>query len=174
MGYGSRRDFDIDQSLDTSTYLGVELSGDGVKTVKEKVEPVLQAPIPQNTGELSSFLGAVTFYARFVADMSKVTAPLHKLLQKGRKWQWTEVEEGSFNELKQRLVQATVLAHYDGRRPVRLTEDAVSALAAARMQRWALALAAYTYDVEYRKAEEIPMADFCHAFQFRGRRSWLR
>ena len=220
-------------------YLGVELSGDGVKIVKEKVDPVLQAPRPQNTGELRSFLGAVTFYARFVAGMSKVAAPLHRLLQKGQKWQWTEVEEGSFDELKQRLAQAPVLAHYDGRKPMRLVTDAspqglgavlmqvdqtgnerpvrfasrsftkaeknyaqvereglavifgVSrfkqylwgrrftlvtdskplatllgpktqspALAAARMQRWALTLAAYTYDVEYRKAEEIPMADF--------------
>ena len=34
------------------------------------------------------------------------------------------------------------------------------ALAAARIQRWALILAAYTYDVEYRRSEEIPMADF--------------
>lgn len=34
------------------------------------------------------------------------------------------------------------------------------ALAAARMQRWALILAAYSYDVEYRRSEEIPMADF--------------
>ena len=220
-------------------YLGVELSGNGVRTVKEKVDPVLQAPRPQNSGELRSFLGAVTFYARFVADMSKVAAPLHRLLHKGQKWKWTEAEEDSFNELKQRLAQAPVLAHYDGRRPVRLITDASPhglgavlmqvdhdgnerpvryasrsltkaeknyaqvereglavifgvtrfkqylwgrkftlvtdnkplttllgpkiqspALAAARMQRWALILAAYTYDVEYRKAEEIPMADF--------------
>ncbi|XP_043227351.1 uncharacterized protein K02A2.6-like [Amphibalanus amphitrite] len=31
-------------------YLGVELSGDGVKPVKEKVTPVLDAPRPRNTG----------------------------------------------------------------------------------------------------------------------------
>ena len=220
-------------------YLGVELSGNGVRTVKEKVDPVLQAPRPQNIGELRSFLGAVTFYARFVAGMSKVAAPLHRLLQTGQKWQWTEAEEDSFNKLKHRLAEAPVLAHYDGRRPVRLITDASPhglgavlmqvdqngnerpvrfasrsltkaeknyaqvereglavifgvtrfkqylwgrkftlvtdnkpltallgpktqspALAAARMQRWALTLAAYTYDVEYRRAEEIPMADF--------------
>ena len=220
-------------------YLGVELSGDGVKTVKEKVDPVLKAPRPQNTGELRSFLGAVTFYARFVADMSKVAAPLYRLLQKGQKWQWTAAEEGSFQDLKKKLAQAPVLAHYDGRKPVRLVTDASPqglgavlmqvdqkgnerpvrfasrsltkaeknyaqvereglavifgvtrfkqylwgrrftlvtdnkpltallgpktqspALAAARMQRWALTLAAYTYDVEYRKAADIPMADF--------------
>ena len=220
-------------------YLGVELSGDGVKPVKEKVTPVLDAPRPRNTGELRSFLGAVTFYARFVAAMSKVAAPLHRLLKKGQKWKLTATEEASFSELKKRLTQAPVLAHYDGRKPVRLITDASlyglgavlvqvdgdgnerpvrfasrslstaeknyaqvereglavifgvkrfrqylwgrkfslvtdnkplttmlgpktpgPALAAARMQRWALILAEYTYDVEYRKAADIPMADF--------------
>ena len=34
------------------------------------------------------------------------------------------------------------------------------ALATACLHRWALILSAYSYDIEHRKAEEIPMADF--------------
>ena len=220
-------------------YLGVEVSAAGVQTVKEKVDPVLHAPPPRDTSELRSFLGAVTFYARFIPDMSSVAAPLNKLLQKREKWRWTATEERSFDELKRRLASAPVLAHYDGRRPVRLITDAsphgvgavlmqvgedgaerpvrfasrsltkaekaysqfdreglavifgvarykqylwgrkftlvtdnkalasvfgpksnTPALATARLHRWALILAAYSYDIEHRKAEEIPMADF--------------
>ena len=58
-------------------YLGVEVSAAGVQTVKEKVDLVLHAPPPRDTGELRSFLGAVTFYARFIPDMSSVAAPLN-------------------------------------------------------------------------------------------------
>ena len=56
-------------------YLGVELNCAGANPVKEKLDPVLEAPRPNNTSELRSFLGAVTFYARFMADTSKVAAP---------------------------------------------------------------------------------------------------
>ena len=56
--------------------------------------------------------------------MSSVAAPLNKLLQKREKWRWTATEEQSFDELKRRLASAPVLAHYDGRRPVRLITDA--------------------------------------------------
>ena len=220
-------------------YLGVRVSDAVVETVQEKIDPVLDAPPPRDTGKLRSFLGAVTFYARFLPDMSTVAAPLNKLLQKREPWRWTATEKRSFNELKRRLASAPVLAHYDGRRPVKLITDAsphgvgavlvqvgedgeerpvrfasrslskaekaysqfdreglgvifgvsrykqylwgrrftlvtdnkaltsilgpkanAPALATARLHRWALLLAAYSYDIEHRKAEEIPMADF--------------
>ena len=69
---------------DFSPVLRVEVSAAGVQTVKGKVDPVLHAPAPTDTSGLRSFLGAVTFYARFIPDMSSVAAPLNRLLQKGR------------------------------------------------------------------------------------------
>lgn len=47
---------------------------------------------------------------RFIADFSKITAPLTQLTRKAEKWHWGEKEESAFKELKQRLSSAPVLA----------------------------------------------------------------
>ena len=45
------------------------------------------------------------------------------------------------------------------------------AMAAARIQRWALTLAAYTYDVTYRKSSDIPLADFLSRLPYTSKTS---
>lgn len=43
-------------------------------------------------------------------------------------------------------------------------KSGIPSLAAARMQRWALILAAYVYDLEFRKAEDHGNADMLSRF----------
>ena len=80
-------------------YLGYKLSTKGVKVDEEKIRPILEAKRPKDVKELKSFLGAVTFYARFIKNLSKISNPLYALLKKGSKWRWTEQCEESFLKL---------------------------------------------------------------------------
>jgi len=54
-------------------------------------------------------------YRRFV-QVVKIVAPLTRLTRKTEKFEWTEKCENSFQELKQRLVMALMLALPDGKR----------------------------------------------------------
>ena len=56
------------------TYLGHYIAADGIRPVPEKVEPVRQAPQPKNAVELRSYLGLLTYYSKFLPNMSAVLA----------------------------------------------------------------------------------------------------
>ena len=61
------------------TYLGFEISKDGVSTVKYKLNPILDAPTPGNTTQLISFRGMLNYYNRYLPGIASVLEPLHHL-----------------------------------------------------------------------------------------------
>ena len=107
-------------------YLGLKVGSKGLQPVKEKIEPILNAPIPKNVTELRSFLGMVQFYARFLPDLATVLAPLHKLLQREEKWDWSKVQQEAYAKCKRMLASDALLVHYDNRRELKLACDASS------------------------------------------------
>ncbi len=76
---------------DKVVYLGHEVSAEGIRPVKSKVEDMLKAPQPMNLDSLVSFLGAVNYYRRYLPDLSTVIAPLEAL--RTTEWKWTDTEE---------------------------------------------------------------------------------
>ena len=58
-----------------------------------KVQAVNDAPSPRNTTELKSYLGLLTYYSKFIPNMSTTLAPVNRLLSKDVEWKWTEVEQ---------------------------------------------------------------------------------
>ena len=82
-----------------------------------------QAPHPNNTTELRSFLGLLTALSSFIPNLSELTHPLNELLG-NQPWKWTESCEKSFQELKRIVTTNTVLAHYDPQQPLELAVDA--------------------------------------------------
>lgn len=116
-------------------YLGHVISSKGVATDPSKIEAVAQWPRPSSVTELRSFLGFSSYYRRFVAEFAKVAAPLHKLVgefagvkgkQTGRNFEeaWSERCQVSFEELKEKLTTAPVLAYADFSKPFILEVDA--------------------------------------------------
>lgn len=59
-------------------FLGFNISAKGVSAAEEKVGPLREQPLPYTLSELSKFLGATTYYRRFVPKMVHLAAPLHK------------------------------------------------------------------------------------------------
>jgi len=56
--------------------------------------------------------------------LATVAHPLNNLLKHNTKWKGTANGEKSFGLLKEQLVSATVLVHYDSNLPIRLAYDA--------------------------------------------------
>ncbi|KAL7842144.1 hypothetical protein SRHO_G00238330 [Serrasalmus rhombeus] len=106
------------------TYLGRKITAKCICPVKDKVRAVKEAPNLKNVTELRSFLGMVNYYGKFLQDLSKVLAPLYKLLHNDTKWQWCEEQEKAFKEVKELLQSAKLLVHFDPDKEVTLACDA--------------------------------------------------
>ena len=109
---------------DSVEYLGHVIDRNGLHTSSDKVEAVLKAPRPKNVRELQAFLGSIHYYGKFMQNLSTLLHPLNELLKNDTRWNWTEECEKAFEEAKQKLMEAKVLAHYNPDRPLRLAADA--------------------------------------------------
>jgi hypothetical protein len=107
-----------------TTFLGHVVSADGIACEPEKVEAVLQWPVPKSAAEVASFLGLVNFYRRFAKGLSGVAAPLTALLKKGAAFEWSEAAQEAFDAVKALLTSAPVLVPPDPNLPFVLECDA--------------------------------------------------
>ena len=105
-------------------YCGHAIDAKGLHTLPSKVEAVVQAPPPTDVSQVRSFVGLVTYYQRFIPDMSTVLSPITELLQKGAEFTWTAACQQAFDRIKQLLSSTQILAHYNPDLPVRLASDA--------------------------------------------------
>ncbi|KAJ4802068.1 polyprotein [Rhynchospora pubera] len=96
--------------LSKVAFLGHVISGEGLAVDPSKVQAVTEWSQPKSVSEIRSFLGLAGYYRRFVAGFSQIAKPLTELLHKRVKFVWEEKQEKSFQELKNRLVTAPVLA----------------------------------------------------------------
>ena len=95
------------------SYLGYKIDAQGLYPLPEIMEAILKAPSPASLTELKSFLGLLSYYGKFIPNMSTVVHPLYDLLNKSTKWKWTEDEEQAFKLAKELLTSNSVLIHFD-------------------------------------------------------------
>ena len=94
-------------------YLGHKIDEHGLHPLAEKVEAVQAAPAPTNVSDLKSYLGLLSYYGKFLRNLSSTLAPLYNLLKSTVKWKWTHQENSELCESKKLLSSAEVLAHFD-------------------------------------------------------------
>ena len=87
-------------------YLGYRIDAQGVHTTVEKVEAIRDAPVPQNTQELKSFLDILHFYDKFMPNLSSLLHPLNQLLRSGIPWEWSPACDQAFTSAKNLLIAA--------------------------------------------------------------------
>ena len=110
--------------VDSMIYMGDVLSGEWLKVSSERVKAIAEAPAPQSTSEVRSFLGSVQFCAMFIPTFATISSPLWDLTGKDVKWKWEPKQAKSFQEIKDRLTRAPVMAHFRQGAETRLTTDA--------------------------------------------------
>lgn len=95
-------------------YQSIELLGHlvevgKVKPVPGKLEAIQKLTPPKNVKQIKSYLGLVGFYRRFIKKFANLAAPLVKLLSKSAEFKWGKVEQKSFDDLKQALLDSAGL-----------------------------------------------------------------
>ena len=95
--------------MNSVSFLGHVISGDGLAVDPSKIRTVRDWPVPTTAKEIKSFVGLAGYYRRFVQDFSKIAAPLTKLTRKGVKYVWSPECQEAFEELKRRLTSAPIL-----------------------------------------------------------------
>ena len=103
-------------------YLGHKIDSEGLHPVPEKVKAIQEAPRPTYVSELKSYLGLLSYYSKFLPNLSTVMAPLYKLLQKKQAWLWESPQETA--KSKELLLSSQVLAHFNPKLEIRLACDA--------------------------------------------------
>ena len=105
-------------------YLGHVIDKNGLHPSPSKVQAIKQAPQPTNVTELKSFLGLVNYYHKFLPNLSTSLAPLHSLLRKNSRWNWSTEHSKAFTKVKSLLQSSSLLVHYDDKKPLLLACDA--------------------------------------------------
>jgi hypothetical protein len=110
---------------DEIDFLGHVISKDGIKTDPKKVEAVVNWPTPRTVRDVRAFLGLTGYYRRFIQHYAHKALPLTELTKQETRWQWrTDVEEASFQSLKEALSTAPVLVSPDPELPYEVFTDA--------------------------------------------------
>jgi len=94
-------------------FLGVVIGTDGIKMKEVKVKGVLDWPTLKCVKDVQKFLGLANYYCQFIEGFTSIARPLHDIVKKDQKWDWTEKQEKAFRELKEWFTKEPVLAAPD-------------------------------------------------------------
>jgi ribonuclease HI len=110
--------------LEEVSFLGHVITRGGIAVDPGKVRDVLNWKPPTTMSEIRNFLGFAGYYQRFIEGFSKIVKPLTSLLDKDKKFEWSEACQNSFDELRKRLMTAPVLAMPDIHKSFHIYYDA--------------------------------------------------
>ncbi len=106
------------------TYLGHRMDADGLHPLQVRVRAIEEAPTPTSVSTLKSYLGMLTYYSRFLPNLSTTLHPLYLLLRKDAPCKWGVDQEKAFAASKQLLTSESCLTHFDSSLELTLACDA--------------------------------------------------
>ena len=107
-------------------FLGHILGKDGLRVDPRKTAAVAEWPVPQDIGQLRSFLGMANYIRKFIEHFAQRTLVLTRMLRKDRvgTWQWLPECQSAFEDIKVALTTAPVLALPNFSKPFDIQCDA--------------------------------------------------
>ena len=115
-------------AVNTIKYLGYIVGSDGQSPDPALIEAIVDFRKPKTIKDIRSFVGMCSVFRKFVEGFSSIAEPIIRLTKKDyaceNKIRWDIEQELAFVKLKESLVSAPVLAHYDPDLPIEVRVDA--------------------------------------------------
>ena len=80
-----------------------------VKLLRSGLEAIQKLQLPKTLKGCRSFAGVVNFLSMFCLELQKLLKPIYDLTRKGKLFYWGKQQQDSFEEIKCRLLKASVL-----------------------------------------------------------------
>jgi len=78
-----------------------------------KVDVIRSWKVSRSLTHVQIFIDFCNFYRRFIKNFSKIARSMIKLIQKDHLFEWIEICQKIFEELKQQMMTAFILKHFD-------------------------------------------------------------
>ena len=107
-------------------FMGHLITNEGLKPDPNKVEAITKLKKPTDKQGVERLNGAINYLAKFLPKLSQVMEPIRRLTHKDVEWHWDTVQDRAFEEIKQLVTNAPVLAYYDPQKELVIECDASS------------------------------------------------
>ena len=101
----------------------INLRDQSVGPDPQKIQNIMDLPIPQTHKQLRSLCGMFNYYSDLVSDMGPLMAPLHEATKEGI-FKWTQQCTDNFEKLKKKLKAMPVIYMPDFNKPMHVFSDA--------------------------------------------------
>jgi len=89
--------------------LGHHILGDGIKVNSSNAKVISKLSMPSGQKDVISFLHFTRYHGRFIENIKKIASPLFKLLTKNCEFNWHSECQATFESLKKRISEASIL-----------------------------------------------------------------
>ncbi|MCG8079018.1 MAG: reverse transcriptase, partial [Candidatus Thiodiazotropha taylori] len=93
------------------SFLGHQVSEEGVATDPEKIQTVKNWPQMQNVKEVRQFIGLASYYRKYIPGFATICKPLHRLTEKDHPFVWSDECQTAFETIKTLLTSAPILSY---------------------------------------------------------------
>ena len=105
------------------TYMGHTPTNAGLKPNEEKVQAITEFPASHDLHHLRHFIGMVKYLSKFDHSQTTKCEPYDRLTQKDQGFQWVEVQQRAFEDIKKAIANTFVLTYYHLEKPVTIQTD---------------------------------------------------
>ncbi len=104
-------------------FLKMIVDRDDIKMNSEKVKIIMKWRKLTHLKKIQTFLSFVNFYKRFIKDFFKVVKSFVKLIKKNHLFSWSKNCQTAFDELKKRVIEASILSYFSSKLKTFLKSD---------------------------------------------------
>ncbi|XP_041471843.1 uncharacterized protein K02A2.6-like [Lytechinus variegatus] len=105
-------------------YFGHVFTANSISPDPRKVDAINAVAEPRNISEMRSFLGMVTYCARFIPDLASISAPLRQLTKADVPWTWGPSQTSAFSRIKELVSQHCTMGYFNPANPSEVIVDA--------------------------------------------------
>ncbi len=84
-----------------------------LKMNSQKIQMIVEWSILINLTQIQFFINFCNFYRRFIKNFSKIVRLMIQLTQKKIIFEWNQICQTTFDHMKKRMIETSILRHFD-------------------------------------------------------------